>query len=44
MDAGHYGMSKADLNALAAQVAEALGEEAVVVAPPGDGNPDTKPG
>lgn len=39
-----YGLSKPDLNALAEQVAAALGEQPVVVAPPNDGTPDFKPG
>jgi hypothetical protein len=33
-----------DLNALAEQVAAALGEQTVVVAPSDDGTPDFKPG
>ena len=41
---GHYGLSKPDLNALAEQLAAALGEQPVVVAPPNDGTPDFKPG
>ena len=44
IQSGHYGLAKPDLNALAEQVAAALGEQAVVVAPPDDGNPDFKPG
>jgi hypothetical protein len=32
------------LNALAEQVAVALGEQPVIIAPPDDGNPDFKPG
>ena len=41
---GHYGLSKPDLNDLAEQVAAALGEPAVIIAPPDDGKPDFKPG
>ena len=38
------GFSKADLNSLAAAVAERLAAEPAVIAPAGDGNPDFKPG
>ena len=38
------GFSKADLNSLAAALAERLSAEPAVVAPAGDGNPDFKPG
>ena len=38
------GFSKADLNSLAAALAERLGAEPAVIAPVGDGNPDFKPG
>ena len=41
---GHYGLAKPDLNALTEQVAAALGEQPVVVAPSDDGTPDFKPG
>ena len=44
VQSGHYGFSKPDLNALAEQVAAALGEPPIVVAPPDDGKPDFKPG
>lgn len=44
VQSGHYGLSKPDLNDLAEQLAAALGEQPVVVAPPDDGNPDFKPG
>jgi peroxiredoxin len=38
------GHSKDDLNALSARLATALGAVPVIVAPPGDGQPDTRPG
>ena len=38
------GFSKADLNSLAAALAERLAAEPAVIAPAGDGNPDFKPG
>jgi peroxiredoxin len=38
------GFSKADLNSLAAALAERLGAEPAVIALAGDGNPDFKPG
>ncbi len=38
------GFSKADLNSLAAALAERLALEPAVIAPAGDGNPDFKPG
>lgn len=38
------GFSKADLNSMAAALAERLGVEPAVIAPAGDGNPDFKPG
>jgi peroxiredoxin len=38
------GFSKADLNSLAAALAERLASEPAVIAPAGDGNPDFKPG
>ncbi|MFN8523481.1 MAG: TlpA disulfide reductase family protein [Chloroflexota bacterium] len=44
IQSGHYGLSKTDLNALAAQVAAALGQSADVIAPADDGNPEFKPG
>lgn len=44
VQSGHYGFSKSDLNELAAQLAAALDEPAVTVAPPDDGKPDFKPG
>lgn len=44
IQSSHYGLSKPDLNALAEQVAAALGERPVVVAPPNDGTPDFRPG
>jgi peroxiredoxin len=44
VQSAHYGFDKGDLNALAAQLAAALEEEPVVVAPAGDGKPDFRPG
>jgi peroxiredoxin len=44
IQSSHYGLAKPDLNALAEQVAAALGEQPVVVAPADDGIPDFKPG
>ena len=44
IQSSQYGHSKADLNALAEQLAAALGESPVVIAPPDDGMPDFKPG
>ena len=41
---GTAGFSKADLNSLAAALAERLASAPAVVAPAGDGNPDFKPG
>ena len=38
------GFSKADLNSLAAALAERLSAAPAVIAPAGDGNPDFKPG
>ncbi len=38
------GFSKADLNSLAAALAERLAAEPAVIAPAGDGSPDFKPG
>lgn len=38
------GFSKAGLNSLAAALAERLGAKPAVIAPAGDGNPDSKPG
>lgn len=38
------GLVKQELNALAGQVAAALGKEAVVIAPPDDGKPSFRPG
>jgi peroxiredoxin len=38
------GFSKADLNSLAAALAERLTAELAVIAPAGDGNPDSRPG
>lgn len=38
------GFNKADLNSLAAALAERLATELTVIAPAGDGNPDFKPG
>lgn len=38
------GFNKADLNSLAAALAERLATEPVVIAPAGDGKPDFKPG
>lgn len=38
------GFSKADLNSLSAALAERLGAEPAVIAPAGDGSPDSKPG
>jgi peroxiredoxin len=40
----HTGMSKSELNGLAGHLAAALGEDAVVIAPPDDGQPDFRPG
>jgi hypothetical protein len=40
----HYGFAKADLNALAADLAASLQREPVVVAPADDGQPDARPG
>lgn len=40
----HYGFAKADLNALAADLAAALQREPVVVAPADDGQPAARPG
>ncbi len=42
--ASHQGLSKSDLNQLAGQLAEMLGEAAVVIAPPDDGQPSFRPG
>lgn len=42
--ASHHGLSKRDLNGLASQLAAALGEDAVMIAPPDDGQPDFRPG
>ncbi|HEY8478137.1 MAG TPA: TlpA disulfide reductase family protein [Chloroflexota bacterium] len=36
--------SKSDLNSIAERIATAVGAAPTVVAPPGDGNPDFKPG
>lgn len=38
------GFSKDDLNAVASRVAAAIGAEPRIVAPPGDGQPDFRPG
>jgi peroxiredoxin len=38
------GFSKEDLNSLSAALAERLGADPAVIAAPGDGNPDFKPG
>ncbi len=42
--AGHAGLNKAELNALAAKVAEHLGRKPMVVAPEDDGVPAWRPG
>jgi peroxiredoxin len=42
--ASHTGLSKRELNALAAQLAATLDQPAAVVAPPDDGTPDFRPG
>jgi peroxiredoxin len=42
--ATYVGFAKRDLNLLAGQVAELLGAEAVIIAPPDDGKPSFRPG
>jgi peroxiredoxin len=42
--ASHYGMSKDQLNTMAAQLAGLIGAEPAIVAPPDDGKPSFRPG
>lgn len=39
-----YGFTKANLNALASHLAELIGEDSVIIAPPDDGKPAFRPG
>ena len=41
---GTHGFSKDDINELAARVARSIDAEPRIIAPPGDGRPDFKPG